>query len=338
MGSRLVGINGRRALMVVALCASWLAAVPAVPQEQGPLADTWRAAMSALREGQPEAGIAPLERGLGLAEDPERRAFTVMLLAHCYRVARLWGRSTPTPATVDRLLQLLGSVQAYDPDFQCYFAYEDGAVFVWPARFPPQEWMEETLPVMGFPQVKGPADLPPPRKEIHAGLAVHGILGDVYYYMVGDKVAALAEYEKLWQQKPDAMGAGVMALRVRRELGLAGDIGPTRPLVIANGSFVTNTPAEDNDRLLVPASALARRLGLDLAWNPGKQEVRLSSAHRSVVLTVGAAEAVVDGEKTALPAAPVLQDDEALVPLRFVAETFGREVTWETAARIAWVR
>ena len=125
--------------------------------------------------------------------------------------------------------------------------------------------------------------------------------------------------------------------RARRELGLIAALDDFTPMVMASGYYVRGPVRESSDRLLVPAAELAQRLALVAkAGLPG--QVELASDAHTLLLSAGSREAVLDGERIHLPVAPVVVKGELLVPLRFVAETFGRKVVWEAVPRIAWVR
>lgn len=56
-----------------------------------------------------------------------------------------------------------------------------------------------------------------------------------------------------------------------------------------------------------------------------------------VELRLGSPEARVDGRAVSLPAAPVAVGGTALVPLRLIAEAFGRPVQWDPATREVWI-
>jgi hypothetical protein len=65
---------------------------------------------------------------------------------------------------------------------------------------------------------------------------------------------------------------------------------------------------------------------------------------RGLLLQISNPYAVRDGEKLALtsgfgaPLAPYYDGSHSMVPLRFIAESFGYSVTWEESAQTAWSR
>ena len=63
----------------------------------------------------------------------------------------------------------------------------------------------------------------------------------------------------------------------------------------------------------------------------GTQNIVFSddSIGKTVVMSIGSSEIVVDGEKAAIDAAPVVQNNRTYVPFRALAEAFGAEVAYD---------
>ncbi len=260
-----------------------------------------------------DSGIEFLEQALALAQTPEEHSKIGTLLARSY----IWAHQKP-----DRAIELLQKVLQYDPEFEYCFTLYDGQLFEWRGRLhPPQEWEVERFPA-GLPQT--PGSLPPPQPKpsrYSIGLSARVALGDAYYHGKGDKEAGLREWETALESYPDAEALGGWVTRARRELGLIGALGDSPPMVV-----VGNIAAE-----------LAQRLSL-VAKTGSHGQVELASDARTLLLSAGSRQAVLDGATITLPVAPVTVKGKMLVPLRFVAEAFGHRVDWEPLPRIAWVR
>lgn len=52
-----------------------------------------------------------------------------------------------------------------------------------------------------------------------------------------------------------------------------------------------------------------------------------------IVLTIGSTEAIVNGKEITLDVAPVIMNNRTLVPIRFVSEALGYEVSWDEATQ-----
>lgn len=105
-----------------------------------------------------------------------------------------------------------------------------------------------------------------------------------------------------------------------------------------------DTPAvtqilEGNDgRTMVPVRPIAEALGAKVGWNGEKRQVSISTSLDTIVLTLGSAEAEVNGRPAQLPGgvpAVVARCGDAertLVPLRFVSEQLHARVDWDNEA------
>ena len=77
----------------------------------------------------------------------------------------------------------------------------------------------------------------------------------------------------------------------------------------------------------------------DGTWSPryytGTQNIVFSdgSIGKTVVMSIGSSEIVVDGNKAAIDAAPVVQNSRTYVPFRALAEAFGAEVAYDEATQ-----
>ncbi len=95
---------------------------------------------------------------------------------------------------------------------------------------------------------------------------------------------------------------------------------------------------EVNGRTLVPVRTVAEALGATVSWIPENRQVILLREGSTIVLTLGSATAVVDGQQVSLPggvpAGVVMyrEQESTMVPLRFVSEQLGAEVEWDGAA------
>jgi hypothetical protein len=90
-------------------------------------------------------------------------------------------------------------------------------------------------------------------------------------------------------------------------------------------------------RTMLPIRALIEALGGTVEWNPSLRTIRLTLGSRVVVLTVNKNTADVDGLTVKLDVPPSITNGRTLVPLRFVAENLGCQVTWDPVARTATV-
>ncbi len=162
-------------------------------------------------------------------------------------------------------------------------------------------------------------------------------LGDCYRAK-GDWATALQWWEKAIRQFPDGQAVMANLVMARRELGNAHLMGSLPPAVMVGQTYLTGPTKNANNRVLATGADLGRLLGARVKWDHNKRELEIVAKGLKLVLSAGATKAVLNGRQVPVPVAPAMAGGQLLVPLRFVAETFGRRVIWEAPGRIAWVR
>lgn len=80
-------------------------------------------------------------------------------------------------------------------------------------------------------------------------------------------------------------------------------------------------PIVVNNRTMVPARLIAESFGAKVEWDEGKQEVTILLDGKTLKMTINK---VIEGFDTA----PIVVNDRALVPIRYISEQFGASVLW----------
>ncbi len=82
---------------------------------------------------------------------------------------------------------------------------------------------------------------------------------------------------------------------------------------------------------LVPVRVITEAFGAQVGWIDESQTVTLEYPDVNIVLQIGNPIAEVNGKAETLLAAPELPKDTTMVPLRFISENFGAEVSYDPA-------
>lgn len=98
-----------------------------------------------------------------------------------------------------------------------------------------------------------------------------------------------------------------------------------------------NEPVLKSGTTLVCAEELFEAVGMDITWSDDKKTVTAVKDDLTVELTAGSKEAVVNGEKLQLSAAPESADGNMMVPVRFIAEQLGMKVEWDGSTKLVEV-
>lgn len=87
------------------------------------------------------------------------------------------------------------------------------------------------------------------------------------------------------------------------------------------------------NKVLVPFRFIAESLRCKVEYNSQKKIITMTQGYKTVVLTVGSTKATIDGMKMDCSPAPSIIGGSTYVPVRFVAEAFLAETTWDNAKK-----
>ncbi|MHB0936828.1 MAG: stalk domain-containing protein [Armatimonadota bacterium] len=97
----------------------------------------------------------------------------------------------------------------------------------------------------------------------------------------------------------------------------------------------TDVPPEiRSGRTFVPVRVISEQFGAAVQWIPANQRVVITRANQPTIeLTIGSTSARVGENTVRLDAAPYISSGRTLVPLRFISESYGIPVNYDTATR-----
>ncbi len=88
---------------------------------------------------------------------------------------------------------------------------------------------------------------------------------------------------------------------------------------------------DTSGRVQVPIRFLTEALKGSVTWDGATRKVTMARGCTTVEMTIGKKEYTIFGLKKKLDTTPMLRNGRTTVPLRFVAEAFGAEVSWDAA-------
>lgn len=89
------------------------------------------------------------------------------------------------------------------------------------------------------------------------------------------------------------------------------------------------TPIVENDRTLLPVRSIIETLGGTVEWNGETLTASLTYGDDMIELVINSTTAYLNGEPQELDTAPVVINDRTMLPIRFIAESFGFNVEWD---------
>jgi hypothetical protein len=104
-------------------------------------------------------------------------------------------------------------------------------------------------------------------------------------------------------------------------------IGAANIVVNSEVKAIPAAPMIQDARTFVPFRALAEAFGAEVAWDEATQSVTAELNGVKVVMTIGSADYTVNGVAAKADVAPFINGASTMVPVRFVAEAFGINVT-----------
>ena len=98
--------------------------------------------------------------------------------------------------------------------------------------------------------------------------------------------------------------------------------------------FGDQKPVTQNSRVLIPVYGVFESLGAELVWNAKTRTVTVNggTGNTAIVLPIGGNTATVNGEKVTLDVPAQIVNSRTLVPVRFVAEALGLNVSWDSSS------
>lgn len=103
--------------------------------------------------------------------------------------------------------------------------------------------------------------------------------------------------------------------------------------VIIDGNeavFVDAKPFINEDgRTMVPIRFISEQLGALVSWEKEGANVVTIEKDKKINITIGKNEATIDGKIITLDTSPVIYMERTFVPLRFVSEILGLQVSWD---------
>lgn len=111
-----------------------------------------------------------------------------------------------------------------------------------------------------------------------------------------------------------------------------------RPDMLVNGAEQAidengTVPMIINDRTLLPVRAVVEAMGGSVEWDGDSQTVTLTRDDDVIRLIIDSETAYLNGLSHILDSAPVIINDRTMLPIRFIAESFGFEVEWDAEDR-----
>ncbi|WP_102346601.1 copper amine oxidase N-terminal domain-containing protein [Bacillus sp. Marseille-P3661] len=107
-------------------------------------------------------------------------------------------------------------------------------------------------------------------------------------------------------------------------------------IVFSNGSELAFDvdPRIEDSRTLVPLRKIFESLGAAVSYDSQTQTVYATKDGTSITLVIGSNQPIINGQQLKIDVPAKIIDGRTLVPLRFVSESLGAKVNWDSKSRI----
>jgi len=95
---------------------------------------------------------------------------------------------------------------------------------------------------------------------------------------------------------------------------------------------IESAPYVNNSRTMVPVRVISEKFGANVEWVETVGQVIITKDGRTIILTLGSNEAIVDGETVVLDVVPEVINGRTMVPLRFISESLEMDVEYVSAS------
>ncbi|MEI3162560.1 MAG: flavodoxin [Lachnospirales bacterium] len=108
------------------------------------------------------------------------------------------------------------------------------------------------------------------------------------------------------------------------------------PIMTVNGtekeidSGYNTTPIVENNRVLLPIRSIIEEVGGNVEWDSNTQTVSLNYNNNNVQLKINSSTAILNNKNIELDTKPIIIKGRTMLPLRFIAESFGFGTEWDS--------
>lgn len=115
------------------------------------------------------------------------------------------------------------------------------------------------------------------------------------------------------------------------------------PMMTVNGTEEEIDPGRGiapvivNEHTLMPVRAIVEKMGGSVTWDADMQTVGLTYNGSEIQLTINSTTAYLNGAAQTLETAPIIINDRTMLPIRFIAESFDFNVSWDDANQLVTI-
>ncbi|NTU60805.1 MAG: hypothetical protein HGA95_00490 [Caldiserica bacterium] len=132
-----------------------------------------------------------------------------------------------------------------------------------------------------------------------------------------------------------ALSSTIQAQPLAPNISIVMKVGSKEAIVDGKAVTLSGVPFVDSKsgKTMVPFRFIAESLKCSVAYDAKTKKITISRGWKKVVLTVGSPSAMIGEIKVELTPVPVVKNGTTYVPVRFVADAFQSETTWNASTK-----
>ncbi|MFM9279277.1 copper amine oxidase N-terminal domain-containing protein [Paenibacillus jiagnxiensis] len=108
-------------------------------------------------------------------------------------------------------------------------------------------------------------------------------------------------------------------------------------VVVNNTTTLSDEAYISNGATMVPLKTVQTLPGITITWDNKTKTVKMIRDGQKITLKVGQKDATIGSKKVTLPVASTLKNGRVMVPLRFISDSSGAYVSWNSKSQTAYV-
>ncbi len=110
-------------------------------------------------------------------------------------------------------------------------------------------------------------------------------------------------------------------------------------ILYLDGNIVETNPKPLilNNRTMIPARAVFEEMGAKVTWDAAKRSVGVTYKDITIEMKIDSDVAQVNGMGVRLDSPAVIVNDRTMIPLRFIGEAIGSQVSWDDKTRSVYI-
>ncbi|MCM1566404.1 MAG: N-acetylmuramoyl-L-alanine amidase family protein [Dehalobacter sp.] len=109
---------------------------------------------------------------------------------------------------------------------------------------------------------------------------------------------------------------------------------PLSMQILGKKISAVNPPIVKNNRIFLPVRVVGEALNYKCYWNAKTSTMELKTSNHTIKVTIGKADAYVNGKKVKLDAAPIMYNNRSYFPLSFVQDYFNNTTIYDKTSNI----